>query len=69
MHIFGLYGRSLQQVQKHPRDWSRAKITYSEKDDALYAYDHLNPLAKANDKHSSVTEIDGKVITVSILDQ
>lgn len=40
-YIFSLYGESLQRVKKHPRDWQRALVTYSDKEDAFYAYDFL----------------------------
>lgn len=62
--IFSLYGRSLARVKKHPRDWSRALVTYREKRDALYAYDHLCRGSQADNNNSSteVTIIDGNPI-------
>lgn len=62
--IFGLYGRSLKNVQKHPHDFKRARVTFGDKDDALFAYDQLS--VRPGDESSTV--IDGQVIDLRLLD-
>ena len=77
--IFSSYGDSLQRVKKHPRDWSRALITFKDRQDAYNAYDHLAPIAHSktsshqnrNSKTSGQEEgkdgatiIDGKAIQI-----
>ena len=63
--IFSLYGKSLMHVQKHPNDFSKALVAYGDKDDALFAYDHLS--VRPGD--DSRTEIDGQTIDLRLLDQ
>ena len=62
-HIFSFYGESLQKVKKHPRDWSRALISYAEKEDAFFAYDMLSQSHDSPD----TTIIDGQQIYLKML--
>ena len=54
-----MYGPSLISTKKDFKNDGRATIVYSNKNDALYAMDHLAPISKDSSK---VTIIDGRPI-------
>ena len=62
-HIFGFYGPSLVDAKIDSRDSSKAEVTFSNRKDALYAFEHLSQ----SENKGRQTLIDGQPIGLTLL--